>query len=261
MNEALRHRCRNLKCHTKLKEPIGNEHKAFCCRGCFESFYRAKCIVCEKDIGTDPLTGEKRKRLGQRKFCGRKCRAEASQFPHVYAWVLPDPVRPTHSSRSAHFTGLKFGLEGHRPIAHSLRGWWWGGDGQGDHSLYDRDGLTIARVVQDDDRYRLRTPVVRLSPGVRLRDTWHLEWPSLEKAKHGAESFALMAMPLASVDPKLAARIKRDNASPHPMGPPLERPSSSDVGTVGASTKLAFKTSGSWSDDLAIPEFLRRRRP
>jgi hypothetical protein len=43
-------------------------------------------------------------------------------------------------------------------------------------------------------------------------------WPTLDEAKHGAESFALMAMPLEAVDPKLAARIKRNNETPHPMG-------------------------------------------
>jgi hypothetical protein len=81
MNTPLRHQCRNPKCRTKLKAPVGNEHKAFCCRGCFESFYRTKCIVCERDISTDPVTGAQRKRVGQRKFCRRKCKAEAGPIP------------------------------------------------------------------------------------------------------------------------------------------------------------------------------------
>jgi len=91
----LRHYCR--KCRSKLPAPIENVRKAFCCRGCHSAFYRTRCLVCEKDTGTNPLTGEKRKRLGQRKFCGRKCKAEARQFPHVYAGVLPDPVRRTRT--------------------------------------------------------------------------------------------------------------------------------------------------------------------
>jgi hypothetical protein len=156
------------------------------------AFYRTRCLVCEKDTGTNPLTGEKRKRLGRRKFCGRKCRAEARQFPHVYAGVLPDPVRCTNSSSSCDKMGLKTGPASDRPTSHCLRGWWWGGDGVRDHSLYDSDGLTLARVVPEGDG--------------------------------GAESLALMAMPLEAVDPKLAARIKRDNETPHPMGPPLNRP-------------------------------------
>jgi hypothetical protein len=96
MSVELRHYCRNLKCRSKLPAPIENVRKAFCCRGCHSAFYRTRCLVCEKDTGTNPLTGEKRKRLGQRKFCGRKCKAEARQFPHVYACVLPDP-RPAHA--------------------------------------------------------------------------------------------------------------------------------------------------------------------
>jgi hypothetical protein len=97
MSVEPRHYCRNLKCRSKLPAPIENVRKAFCCRGCHSAFYRTRCLVCEKDTGTNPLTGEKRKRLGQRKFCGRKCKAEARQFPHVYAGVLPDPVRRTRT--------------------------------------------------------------------------------------------------------------------------------------------------------------------
>jgi hypothetical protein len=244
MNTPLRHRCRNPKCRTKLKEPVGNEHKAFCCRGCFENFYRTKCIVCERDIGTDPLTGEKRKRHSKRKFCGRTCRAEAKHFPHAYAWVLLPPVRSTINSRSAHSTGLKFGLMG-EPLC--LRTWWWWwGDGSGDYSLYDRDGLTIARVVQlDDSRYYLRTPIVISQQS----------WVGFEGTKRGAEGFALMAMPLEA---KLAARIKRNNATPHPMGSPPNR--SFDIGDGvlhGAGSKITeAKVSGDPGD---IPNFLRRR--
>jgi hypothetical protein len=177
-----RHYCRNPRCRSKLPAPVENEHQAFCTRGCFESFYRSRCLVCEKNIGTNPLTGEKRKRLDQRKFCGRRCKAEARQFPHVYAWEVPDPVKCTRSSRSAHSTGLKINLEGGRPTSYCLRGWWWGGDGVRDHSLYDRDGLTIARVVlEGDGRYHLQKPIAIPRQA----------WAHLEKAKRGAESFAL----------------------------------------------------------------------
>jgi hypothetical protein len=253
MTAALRQRCRNSKCGVKLGEPVGNAHKAFCCRGCHSAFYHTRCLVCEKAIDIDPMSGEKRKRLGQRKFCGRRCQAEARRYPHVYGWVPPDPVRRTHSSRSAHSTGIKFGIAGYRPIAHCLRDWWWGDPGIGDLSLYNKDGLTIARIVLGSDgRYHLRTPVA----------TPRMSWADLDEAKCRAESLALMSIPLATVDPKLAARIKRDNSTPHPMGPPLSRPwpvSTGDAVLIGAGTKLAFKSSGPWSDDLAIPDCLRRR--
>jgi hypothetical protein len=103
MNVALRHRCRNLHCRMKLKAPVENERHAFCCRGCFNSFYRSRCLVCEKDISLDPLTGERRDRSSRRKFCGRKCKAEAVKFPHTYQ----HPTKATTGSRSARFTGLK----------------------------------------------------------------------------------------------------------------------------------------------------------
>jgi hypothetical protein len=45
-----------------------------------------------------------------------------------------------------------------------------------------------------------------------------LSWPDLAKAKHRAESVALSAIALDAVNPKLAARIKRNNETPHPMG-------------------------------------------
>jgi hypothetical protein len=103
MTVALRHRCRNLHCRMKLKAPVENEQHAFCCRGCFNSFYRSRCLVCERDMSLDPLTREHRARSSRRKFCGRKCKAEAVKFPHTYQY----PTRATKGSRNAHFTGLK----------------------------------------------------------------------------------------------------------------------------------------------------------
>jgi hypothetical protein len=116
-----------------------------------------------------------------------------------------------------------------------------------------RSTIGIARfVLESDGRYHLRTPVARP----------HVSRVDLGEAKHRAESLALMAIPLATVDPKLAARIKRDNETPHPMGPPLNRPwpvGASDAVLIGAGTKLVFKRSDSWSDDLGIPDFMRGR--
>src|SRR5260370_35580344 len=54
---TLRHRCRNPRCRLRLPKPVENEHHAFCCRSCFESFYRARVRVCERDITADPMTG------------------------------------------------------------------------------------------------------------------------------------------------------------------------------------------------------------
>jgi hypothetical protein len=200
-----RHFCRNLRCRTKLSVPVENHHHAFCASGCFDHFYRSRCLVCEKDITVDPMTGQRRRRSGHRKFCGRKCKAEAAKFPHAFRL----PTKLSATSKSADKSRAKTRLEDDRAPFRSLAHWWWGGDpDNGDHSLYDDDGLTIARIVSEGDRYCLRTPIAI------PRQTW----AQLEEAKRGAESFALMAIPLAAVGPKLAARIKRDNETPHPMG-------------------------------------------
>jgi hypothetical protein len=205
MSVELRHYCRNLKCRSKLPAPIENVRQAFCCRGCYESFYRNRCRVCERDLRKTGKRGD-----ANRLYCRlpRDCRTDAGKWPQKYDYGQLVGFS-ANNVRSAHSTGLKFGLASDRPTSHCLRGWWWGGDGDRDHSLYDRDGLTIARVVlEGDGRYHLQKPIAIPRQA----------WADLEEAKRGAESFALMAMPLEAVDPKLAARIKRNNETPHPMG-------------------------------------------
>jgi hypothetical protein len=197
--DDLRYRCRNPHCRMKLPAPVENEHRAFCCRGCFEAFYRSRCRVCERGITADPMTGKKRTPNQNRKFCGRKCKAEAARFPHIFTWELPTPTNLSTRSRSAHSTDLKIGLGGDRPrridpdgVTRSLRclrGCRWGGDpDHSDHSLYDKDGLVIARLVlEGDGHYHLRSPA-----------TWpRMSWPDLDEAKRRAESLAL-SMPLDS---------------------------------------------------------------
>jgi len=63
----LRHRCRNPRCRGKLKRPVDNPHHAFCCPGCFASYFRNRCLVCERSY--------QRKRE-QQCFCRPKCRVE-----------------------------------------------------------------------------------------------------------------------------------------------------------------------------------------
>jgi len=174
----LRHYCRNPHCRSKLKEPVENQHRAFCTRGCYNSFYLSRCRVCERDL---------RSRRGNRLYCRppEKCRSEAYKWPDKYTW-LPQYPNPTSDPTCADSTGIKFGLSGHRPRPHCLRHWWWGDPVDGDLSLYDEEGLTIARLVLEDGSYRLRAPV-----------TWpRLAWRDLEQAKHGAESIALANLPL-----------------------------------------------------------------
>jgi hypothetical protein len=137
--------------------------------------------------------------------------------------------------------GSRIGLASDRGIPDS---WSWGSGGAGDHSLYDRDGLTVARFVRDGDRYELRSPVA-----------WpHRSWPRLDAAKRGAVSLALASLPY---DRALAARLMRENSESHPMGSPLNR--SLAHGTLIASSKI---TEGKRPGDAGeIPAFLRRTVP
>src|SRR5262245_31610396 len=178
-----KHYCRNPRCRSRLREPVENEHRAFCTRGCYESFYWNRCRACERDL----------RKTGKRGDAGRlycrppaNCRREAEKWPEKYAGGLLAGF-PETKLRSAHFTGLKSDVRGDRPTAHCLRGWWWGGDGDRDHSLYDRDGLTVARVVlEGDGRYHLRKPIAIPRQA----------WAHLEEAKRGAESLALIMLDL-----------------------------------------------------------------
>jgi len=111
------------------------------------------------------------------------------------------------ASKTPDFVDSERPLSGDRPSFKCLAHWWWGGDpDSGDHSLYDKEGLTLARLVRGPDGfYHLRSPL-----------TWpRMSWGELEQAKHHAESLALASLPL---DRKLAARIKRDNETPHSDG-------------------------------------------
>ena len=63
---AMRKFCRNPKCRMKLPTPTSNEREAFCCRGCYQSFYLHRCLVCEKAI---------ERTTANRKICKKsKCR-------------------------------------------------------------------------------------------------------------------------------------------------------------------------------------------
>jgi hypothetical protein len=164
MSVELRHYCRNPRCRTKLSTPVENEHHAFCIRGCYESFYRNRCRVCERDLRKTGKRGD-----ANRLYCRppRDCRTEAGKWPQKYDYGQLVGFS-ANNVRSAHSTGIKFGLAGNPPSAHGLRGWWWGDPVEGDLSLYDRDGLTIGRLVlAADGRYHAdhTTALVVANPG------------------------------------------------------------------------------------------------
>jgi hypothetical protein len=46
----LRHYCRHKLCRSKLPQPVSNSREAFCSRGCYRSFYRRHCLICEAEM-------------------------------------------------------------------------------------------------------------------------------------------------------------------------------------------------------------------
>jgi hypothetical protein len=210
MNVTARHFCRNTHCRTKLKQPVENFHHGFCCKGYYSQFYGLRCVVCEKAI---------RRRTHNKRHCGHiRCRSELRKYPHVYAFPSKIDLPPTKrraDAKSAHSTGTKMAhfdtpwdVPGSRPKWRGLREWWWGDPlGGTDLSLYDQDGLTLARIVLVDGAYELRSPI-----------TWPRKcWPDLESAKRGAELIALSALPPDKATVKALERKQ-------PMKPPLNRP-------------------------------------
>jgi hypothetical protein len=195
-----------------------------------------------------PTSQPIRRKTERQKTCiDRKCKAELRRFPLAYSWPEKQktgnhPSDAITASKTPDFVDSERPLSGDRPSFKCLAHWWWGGDpDSGDHSLYDKEGLTLARLVRGPDGfYHLRSPL-----------TWpRMSWGELEQAKHHAESLALASLPL---DRKLAARIKRDNETPHPMGP-LNRSWPVNAGH-GVFRIAESKTPG---DPGPIPEFLRR---
>jgi hypothetical protein len=252
MTIELRHRCR--RCRGKLLEPTDNLRRAFCTRFCFDTFYRSRCIVCEKDITKDPLTGKQRARLDQRKFCGRSCKAEAARFPLTFAWGGPPYGNSPSNARNAHEMGLKTAHKTDRPKHCSLRHWAWQSTVVCDVS---GPGAIEAHALENAEGNRIA--IVRASVG--QPGSYYLSFPrgfppppleSLGRAKERAEGLALMAMSLEAVDAKLAAKVRRDNSQPHPMRPPFNRGLDAHVGNFKITESKIAGHLG------PIPDFLRR---
>jgi hypothetical protein len=108
-SSELRHYCRNLRCRSRLPEPVENERRAFCTRGCYESFYRMRCRVCETDLRKTGKRGDE-----NRRYCRppNRCAAEAQKWPEKYSFgapPVPYPAFPTNNVRSARSDGRPVG--------------------------------------------------------------------------------------------------------------------------------------------------------
>ena len=95
--------CRNSRCRSRLRVPQENDHKAFCCRGCWQQFYRRALYRLRSH---NRAHGQQSSRLQAVPAPERASRL-ARQIP-AFPWleaaargVLPERVEQT--SRSAHF--------------------------------------------------------------------------------------------------------------------------------------------------------------
>jgi hypothetical protein len=156
-----RHYCRNPRCRSKLADPVDNERRAFCTPGCHTTFYRNRCVVCEKALLKGPAN---------RKTCKRaSCRNEYQRFPHLFAVAKRNPANDTGNPKRPSKTSIKSGSiwcdrEG--------RGWRWEQYGD-EHWFFDRDGDVDARLILIGDRY-----IVRLTLGIDYGFRARLKTPS-----------------------------------------------------------------------------------
>lgn len=107
-----RHRCRNPKCRSKLPAPVSNEREAFCCRGCYESFYLHRCRCCEAPI---------EQKGGQQRFiCKRsKCKSawqSKTGFGRFLTRATKDASAAIMAPKTPDFIGVESPIEGHRAM-------------------------------------------------------------------------------------------------------------------------------------------------
>ncbi len=241
MTIALRHSCR--LCRTKLAEPTENLRRAFCARGCYRSFYRSRCRVCEVAI---------RRKNEQQKVCyGKQCRAELRRFPEAYSWPeTRQTANHPFGTRRASETLEKWGSKSaSKPPHRCHREWSWTPEVDCELELHDGSGNLLARLEHSGGRYRLTHP--RTFPILSSSDDGE------DMAKHRAERIALNSLPLVAavnVEARELARINAANSARHPMGPALNRSLSREE-----AIRSDWKPSGFTAPD--IPTFLLRKAP
>jgi hypothetical protein len=104
--EEVRRYCRNPRCRSKLPAPVSNPREAFCTRGCFNSFYLHRCLICGRSI-------EQPKR-GRRLICKRvKCRSDFRNKFCLGRYHTSSAAKLI--SKEADFDGVKEPLKRDRP--------------------------------------------------------------------------------------------------------------------------------------------------
>ena len=155
MSTGEHHYCRNQRCRSKLPEPVENPHRAFCCRSCFEQFYRTRCLVCEKH-----------KHHQRRQLCGHvNCKREKARFPHLFEWpsTVPAPIAGTVkvTQEVPILRPLKW-------LSGSLRGFAWAETDGDTWILHHRDGTVsaVVRRAEIGDHWWVARPRVYPAPPI-----------------------------------------------------------------------------------------------
>jgi hypothetical protein len=228
-----RHYCRNPRCRMKLAAPVETERRAFCTRGCHATFYRQRCLVCEK-----PFAGGRE----SRRFCrGNKCAAEHRRNPEIYRfWGIVPPNQVKASERP-----VKWAF---KSCARTGRGWHWEESG-GEHWLLNRENEVQARLVPASERY-----IVWLSPGI----DYGVPSP-LEDARRLAISLALARLPLEQYAKHLA-RINEIPPDPPQYLLPFTGAYLAGLQALRAANEKPVRPAAlpPEGDPLEIPSFLRR---
>jgi hypothetical protein len=109
---SLRHFCRNPRCRSKLPAPVTNQRDAFCTRGCFSSYYLHRCLVCERAMER----ATEAKRICSRRRCRNELARNRERFERLrYAAATPVARTGADGSETRIKSGLKAGGLGDRP--------------------------------------------------------------------------------------------------------------------------------------------------
>jgi hypothetical protein len=97
----MRQMCRNPGCGTKLKAPVENKHHAFCTAGCYQQFFRHRCVVCEEPM-------ERSAAAWHQRTCGkRECRKTLRKSGSREQYRYPSARSVFSAPRSADEMGVK----------------------------------------------------------------------------------------------------------------------------------------------------------
>jgi len=106
--DHLRHRCRHPRCGLKLRHgPTDNPRAAFCTAKCFDSYFRRRCLVCERPID---------RKNERRQLCGRaRCRKQFQRHRERFypPWYRTSVLSP-NGLGNADKPGLKSGSKSGR---------------------------------------------------------------------------------------------------------------------------------------------------